>query len=113
MKNVGSFPSTRLRRNRKRDWSRRLIQESRLSVNDLIWPLFLTEGKNIKEPIKSMPGVYRHSLDKVEKLIERAINKKIPLVALFPCTPNAKKNTNTFDFFISNFKQVVCQFCER
>jgi len=107
MKNIGSFPSTRLRRNRKKDWSRRLIQESKLSVNDLIWPLFLKEGKNIKEPIKSMPGVYRYSLDKVEKLIERAINKKIPLVALFPCTPNAKKNTKGLEALNKN--NLICK----
>ena len=92
MKKIGSFPTTRLRRNRKKDWSRRLVQESRLSVNDLIWPLFLREGKNIKEPIQSMPGVYRYSLDQLERLIERAIYKKIPMVALFPCTPISKKN---------------------
>ena len=76
MKNIGSYPNVRMRRNRKTDWSRRLVQENSLSSNDLIWPIFLTEGKNIKETIKSMPGVYRYSLDKIETLIERAIKKK-------------------------------------
>ena len=58
MKNIGSFPQVRLRRNRKTDWSRRLVRENTLSANDLIWPIFIKEGKNIKEPIKTMPGVY-------------------------------------------------------
>ena len=92
MKNAGSYPSVRLRRNRKADWSRRLVSESNLSHNDLIWPIFIIEGHNVKEPIKSMPGVYRYSLDKIETLVEKAINKKIPMIALFPNTPINKKN---------------------
>jgi len=68
------------------------VSESSLSSNDLIWPIFIREGKNIKEPIKSMPGVYRYTLDKIEKLVERAMHKRIPMVALFPCTPMSKKN---------------------
>ena len=55
MKNVGSYPSIRMRRNRKADWTRRLIRETDLSPNDLIWPIFIRDGKNIKEPIKTMP----------------------------------------------------------
>ena len=51
MKSIGSYPNVRMRRNRKADWSRRLVQENSLSSNDLIWPIFLTEGKNIKESI--------------------------------------------------------------
>ena len=92
MKNIGSYPNTRLRRNRKTDWSRRLVRESNLSSNDLIWPIFIRDGKNIKEPIKTMPGVYRYSLDKIERLVERAISKKIPMIALFPHTETSKKN---------------------
>ena len=92
MKNFGSYPSVRLRRNRKTDWSRRLVSENNLSTNDLIWPIFLREGKNIKEPVKSMPGVYRYSVDLIESVIEKAINKKIPMVALFPYTSESKKN---------------------
>ena len=65
MKNIGSFPNVRLRRNRKAEWARRLVSENSLSTNDLIWPIFIREGKNIKEPVKLMPGVYRYSLDKV------------------------------------------------
>ncbi len=92
MKTIGSYPTTRLRRNRKKDWSRRLVQENNLSTNDLIWPIFIRDGKNIKEPIKTMPGVYRYSLDKLEKLVESALENKIPMIALFPHTLNFKKN---------------------
>jgi len=92
MKYIGKYPNTRLRRNRKKEWSRRLVQENSLSVNDLIWPIFVREGKNIKEPIESMPGVYRYTIDKIEKIVEKATNKKIPMIALFPSTPLNKKN---------------------
>jgi len=92
MKNLGSYPKVRLRRNRKSEWSRRLVSENNLSTNDLIWPIFLREGKSIKEPVKSMPGVYRYTVDLLENIIERAINKKIPMVALFPYTSESKKN---------------------
>ena len=92
MKSIGSYPGTRLRRNRKKDWSRRLVQENTLSSNDLIWPIFICEGKNIKESIKTMPGVYRYSIDRIEKLVESAIDKKIPMIALFPNIPVSKKN---------------------
>ena len=92
MKEFGSYPAVRLRRNRKKDWTRRLVQENNLSPNDLIWPIFIREGKNIKEPIKNMDGVYRYSLDKLEQLVERAISYKIPMIALFPYTPSSKKN---------------------
>jgi len=94
MKNIGSYPNVRLRRNRKSEWSRRLVRENTLSTSDLIWPIFIREGKNIKEPIKSMPGVYRYTLDKIEKLVERALKNKIPMIALFPSTPISKKNHN-------------------
>jgi len=92
MKLLGKYPSTRLRRNRKKDWSRRLVRENNLSCDDLIWPIFIREGKKIKEPIKSMPGVYRYSIDNLEKVVEKALNKKIPMISLFPYTPISKKN---------------------
>ena len=92
MKNIGSYPNTRLRRNRKKEWSRRLVQENTLSTNDLIWPIFICEGRNVKERINTMPGIYRHSVDRLEKLIESALDKKIPMVAIFPYTPNFKKD---------------------
>ena len=107
MKNIGSYPSVRLRRNRKTEWSRRLVRESSLSASDLIWPIFIREGKNIKEPIKSMPGVHRYTIDKVEKLVEKAISKKIPLIALFPNTPVSKKNSNGSEALNKN--NLVCK----
>ena len=107
MKNIGSYPSVRLRRNRKTEWSRRLVSENNLSSNDLIWPIFIKEGKNIKEPIKSMPGVYRYTLDKIENLVEKAINKKIPMIALFPNTPISKKNADGSEALNKN--NLVCK----
>ena len=107
MKNLGSFPNVRLRRNRKTEWSRRLVSENNLSTNDLIWPIFIREGKNIKEPIMSMPGVYRYTLDKVENLVERAISKKIPMIALFPQTPNNKKNSKGSEALNKN--NLICR----
>ena len=73
---TGNFPNLRLRRSRKNSWSRRLIQENSLSANDLILPVFLTEGKNIKQVIKSMPGVYRYSIDKLGLIVNEAIKNK-------------------------------------
>ena len=107
MKNLGSYPSVRLRRNRKSIWSRRLVQENNLSSGDLIWPIFITEGKNVKEPVNTMPGVYRYSLDKIENIVERAIKAKIPMIALFPNTPNSKKNNRGSEAL--NKKNLVCK----
>ena len=107
MKKIGSYPSTRLRRNRKKNWTRQLLQESNLSPSDLIWPIFLSEGSNIIQPIKSMPGVYRYSLDKIEKLVEKAINVKIPMIALFPNTPSSKKNATGSEALNKN--NLVCK----
>ena len=89
---TGKYPNLRLRRNRKTDWSRRLVEESTLSANDLILPIFLTEGKNRVQSIKTMPGVFRYSIDKLNKIIDRAILLKLPMVALFPYTNSKVKN---------------------
>ena len=89
---TGKYPNLRLRRNRKTDWSRRLVEESTLSANDLILPIFLTEGKNRVQSIKTMPGVFRYSVDKLSKIIDRAILLKLPMVALFPYTNSKVKN---------------------
>tara|TARA_Y100000389_G_scaffold36213_1_gene30799 strand:+ start:590 stop:1579 length:990 start_codon:yes stop_codon:yes gene_type:complete len=89
---TGKYPSLRLRRSRKNDWSRRLIEENNLTPNDFILPIFLIEGKNKKIPIKSMPGVYRYTLDKINYLVDRAIKSGIPMIALFPYTQKKKKN---------------------
>ena len=89
---TGKYPSLRLRRSRKYDWSRKLVQENNLSSNDLIYPIFLIEGKNKRQPIKSMPGIYRYTIDKLGFIISKVIRHKIPMVALFPLTPNNKKD---------------------
>ncbi len=86
------FPSARMRRTRAADWSRRLVREASLSVNDLIWPLFVCEGKGKSEEIASMPGVSRHSVDGIVKQVEQAEKLGIPAVALFPKTPDGLKS---------------------
>ncbi len=86
---LGKFPSTRLRRLRMKDFTRRMISENNLSVNDLIWPIFVCEGNNIADEIKSMPGVFRYSIDNILKELETIINLKIPAVALFPQIENS------------------------
>ena len=89
---TGKYPSLRLRRNRKADWTRRLVEESNLSSNDLILPIFLVDGKNKIQLIKTMPGVFRYSIDKLSKIVDKAIFLKIPMVALFPYSNSKVKN---------------------
>mgnify|MGYP000904840408 CR=1 FL=1 len=89
---TGKFPSLRLRRTRKYAWSRKLVQENNLSVSDLIYPIFLIEGKNKKQIIKSMPNIYRYTLDKLGEVVNNVVKNNIPMVALFPSTPIAKKD---------------------
>ena len=104
---TGKYPSLRLRRTRKYNWSRKLIQENNLSPNDLIYPIFLIEGKNRKQPIKSMPGVYRYSIDQLGMIINNIIKHKIPMVALFPSTPKNKKDR--FGTEALNENNLVCR----
>ena len=89
---TGKYPNLRLRRNRKSEWSRRLTQENNLSVNDLILPIFIVEGKKKKQKIKNMPGVYRYSIDNIPMILDKALNSKIPMVAIFPYTDAKLKN---------------------
>jgi len=104
---TGKYPNLRLRRSRKNDWSRRLIQENNLSVNDLILPIFLIEGKNKKIPIKSMPEIFRYTINNLGPILDKAIKKKIPMVALFPYTnPKLKDN---FGSEALNEDNLVCQ----
>ena len=70
---TGKYPALRLRRNRKYSWIRRLVQENDLSHNDLILPIFLTDGKNKKIKINSMPGIFRYSVDLIPKIVYRHI----------------------------------------
>ena len=104
---TGNFPNLRLRRSRKNEWSRRLIQENSLSVNDLVLPIFLTDGKNKKQKIKTMPGIYKHSIDQLTKLVNSALTNKIPMVALFPST--AQKNKNYIGSEAINEDNLVCK----
>jgi porphobilinogen synthase len=89
---TGNYPNLRLRRSRKNEWSRRLIQENSLSPSDFILPIFLIDGKNIKQSIKTMPEIYRYTIDKLGIIVDKAIKNKIPMVALFPHTKNKTKN---------------------
>jgi porphobilinogen synthase len=90
----GRFPRTRLRRLRRDDFSRRLVREHRLTVDDLIEPVFIIEGKNHAEPVASMPGVTRVSIDLLLKQAEAWVKLGLPAVALFPVTPKEKKTLN-------------------
>ena len=104
---TGKFPALRLRRSRKKDWSRRLIQENNLTPGDFILPVFLIDGKNKKQPIKSMPDVYRYTIDKLSLVIDKAIKKKLPMVALFPYIEKKKKNN--FGTEALNEDNLVCK----
>ena len=104
---IGKYPSLRLRRGRKESWSRRLIQENTLSPNDFILPIFLIDGSNKKYEVKSMPGVYRYTINRLSQIVDRAINKKIPMVALFPKTQNELKDELGTESL--NEKNLVCR----
>ena len=104
---TGKYPSLRLRRSRKYNWSRSLVQENNLSSNDLIYPIFLIEGRNKKQVIKSMPGVYRYSVDQLGIIINNVIKNNIPMVALFPSTPYKKKDK--FGKEALNENNLVCR----
>jgi porphobilinogen synthase len=97
---LGSFPRTRMRRNRREEWTRRMVAEHRLSPADLIWPLFVIEGSGQRVAISSMPGVFRLSIDELVKEAERAAKLGIPAIAVFPSidsslkTPDAREAVN-------------------
>ena len=115
---TGKYPNLRLRRSRKYAWSRKLVQESSLSYSDLILPIFLIEGKNKKESIKSMPNVFRYSVDKLNIVVGKAIKKGIPIhkvqvlnrCPLIPGiiqpirigNPNPKSKPKSLNFFFKN-----------
>ncbi len=88
---TGAFPATRLRRNRHDAWTRRLVAETRLSVDDLIWPVFVAEGGGAT-PVASMPGVERIGIDSLAARVEIAARLGIPAIALFPVTPPERKD---------------------
>ncbi len=104
---TGRYPNLRLRRNRKTVWSRRLTQENTLSSNDLVLPIFLIDGKNKKKTITSMPDIFRYSIDRLPQIIDKALLKKIPMVALFPYTNQRLKNQLGSEAL--NEDNLVCQ----
>jgi len=104
---TGKFPNLRLRRLRQFSWSRKLVQENNLSSSDLIYPLFVIEGKNKKKPIKSMPNVYQYSIDNLGSIVNTVIKNKIPMIDLFPSTPSNKKDP--FGNEALNENNLVCK----
>ena len=82
----------RQRRMRRTPWARSLVRETHVTVEDLIWPLFLVDGENRSDPIDSMPGVERHTVDRAVREAERAAKLGIPAIALFPYTDPAKRD---------------------
>src|SRR5882672_9075940 len=89
-----AYPSLRMRRLRRHEWSRRLVAENSLSASDLIWPIFLVDGENKRVAIPTMPGVERLSVDAAVAAAEEAANLGIPVIALFPNTPESKKTAD-------------------
>ncbi len=103
----GQYPQTRLRRLRRYDWSRRLVAENELRPNDLILPLFVHEGEKRQEPIPSMPGVFRLSIDLLTETVGHAASLGIPAVALFPATDPAKKTEDAAEAI--NPQNLICR----
>ena len=91
---LGQFPSVRMRRMRHDDFSRRLMREHRLSVDDLIYPVFILDGKTRREPVASMPGVERLSIDLLSPVAEECVKLGIPVMALFPVLDQSKKSAD-------------------
>ncbi len=89
---INSFPHTRLRRMRRDEFSRRLMRETQLSVDALIYPVFVVEGQNQRQPIASMPGIERVSIDELLRECAALVKLNVPAIALFPVTPKAKKS---------------------
>ncbi|MCA9267538.1 MAG: porphobilinogen synthase, partial [Planctomycetales bacterium] len=103
----GQFPTTRMRRNRRYAWLRRLTEEHCLRTADLIWPVFVTEGSGCREPIASMPGVERLSIDLLVEAVGQAKDLGVPAVALFPKTDPALKTPGAEEAI--NPENLVCQ----
>lgn len=99
----------RMRRNRRHNWSRRLVRENSLSTNDLIWPIFIKAGQDDSEAIPSMPGIFRHSVDNAVKQAERASRLGIPAIALFPYTDPALRDETGSEAL--NSENLVCKAC--
>ena len=107
MKIIGSYPKTRLRRLRKSKWIRDLVSESNISQNDLVLPIFVREGKNIIQPIKTMAGIKRYSIDKLPTILKKVQKYKIPMVALFPYISDNKKDKSGSEAL--NPENLICK----
>ncbi len=104
---TGGFPATRMRRNRKADWSRRLVAENVLTPNDLIWPVFVLDGKGERQAVASMPGVERLSIDLVVGAAKEAASLGIPAMAMFPYTDPKLRTDDAGEAFNAN--NLVCR----
>ncbi|MCX7677018.1 MAG: porphobilinogen synthase [Alteraurantiacibacter sp.] len=104
---TAAYPATRLRRTRTHAWSRALYRETVLSPADLIWPLFITSGRGVEEPVASLPGVSRWSIDGIAARAKEAVTLGIPCVALFPNTPPDKRSANGVEAL--NPDNLMCQ----
>ena len=104
---LNSFPRVRMRRNRLTDFSRRIIAENKLSIDDLIYPIFITYGSKVKEEVSSMPGIYRYSRDLLHKEIEYISSLNIPAVAFFPKIENELKTPHGKEALNKN--NLICE----
>lgn len=104
---LGEFPNVRMRRNRAHSWSRRLVRENSVSVDDLIWPLFIVDGDNKRESVGSMPGVERLSIDLIVEAAGDAKALGIPAIAVFPSTDPALKTPDAVEAL--NADNLVCR----
>ncbi|RDD61359.1 porphobilinogen synthase [Ferruginivarius sediminum] len=103
----GDYPTVRLRRNRTDDWTRRMVAENHLAPADLLWPVFVQEGTDAADPVGSMPGVERLSVDRLVEAAGRAAELGIPAIALFPHVPAERKTADCAEAW--NPENLVCK----
>ncbi len=104
---AGRFPAIRMRRNRHDAWTRRLVAETRLSVDDLIWPVFVIEGTGAVTDVGSMPGVRRVTLDRLAAHVAPVARLGVPAIALFPATPPELKDSDGTES--GNPENLICR----
>lgn len=104
---MAQYPALRLRRNRQAKWLRNLLAETRLNVNDFIWPVFIREGEGVKEPLPTMPGVYRYSIDQLLTELQKAVSLGINAIALFPMLEHHLKDDRGTES--TNPNNLVCR----
>src|SRR4028118_1493055 len=103
---TASFPSLRMRRGRSTPWMREMLAEHRLHPSDLIWPLFVCEGRGCEEPIRALPGVSRWTVDRLGERARLAADAGIPCVALFPNTPQSLRTADAREAL--NRENLIC-----